>query len=121
MLGDTCSILLEHYGGDLRKLRAEAEREPRRERNLLKDFKGIGDVGVDIFFREAQVSWDELYPFADRRVREAARRLDLPAEPRSLARFVAGRKQFAWLVAALTRTHLERDYDAVREEARRRR
>jgi hypothetical protein len=67
MLGDACTLLLERYRGDLRCLREEAERDPRRERALLKEFKGIGDVGVDIFFREAQIAWDELYPFADRK------------------------------------------------------
>ena len=113
MLGDTCELLLERYRGDLRRLREAAGRDPRRERELLKDFKGIGDVGVDIFFREVQVTWAELYPFADRRVREAARRLDLPAEPQSLARLVKGRREFARLVAALMRVQLERDYEAV--------
>src|SRR5215217_5544480 len=60
MLGDTCAILLDRYGGDLRRLREDAERDPRRERTLLKEFKGIGDVGVDIFFRDAQVASSEL-------------------------------------------------------------
>src|SRR5215213_8832743 len=39
MLGDVTEHLLERYGGDLRKLRAEAEREPTAERKLLKEFK----------------------------------------------------------------------------------
>jgi hypothetical protein len=32
----------------------------------------MGDVGVDIFFREIQLAWDELDPFRD----EKARRVD---------------------------------------------
>src|ERR687888_69109 len=72
MLGDTCALLLERYRGDLRRLREEAGRDPKRERALLKAFKGLGDVGVDIFFREAQLAWKELYPFADRRGPPAA-------------------------------------------------
>jgi hypothetical protein len=50
MLGETAKLLLERYKGDLRKLREEADRNSARERELLKEFKGIGDVGVDIFF-----------------------------------------------------------------------
>ena len=88
MLGDLTDHLLERYGGDLRKLRDEAERDPGAERRLLKAFKGLGDVGVDIFFREVQVAWDELAPFADRRALDAAGRLDLPKDPGKLARLV---------------------------------
>jgi hypothetical protein len=116
MLGEDCELLLERYRGDLRRLRQEAGREPRRERALLKEFKGMGDVGVDIFFREVQLAWGELYPFADRRSRQAASRLSLPAEPASLARLVE-RRDFARLVAALVRTSLERDFDAMRAAA----
>jgi hypothetical protein len=62
-LADTSTLLLEKYGGDLRELREAAKRDPTCERKLLRECKGIGNVGVDIFFREAQVIWDELYPF----------------------------------------------------------
>ena len=48
-------MLLNRCGGDLRNLREEAGCKPDKERKLLKEFKGIGDVGVGIFFREAQV------------------------------------------------------------------
>src|SRR5215217_6068400 len=75
MLGELTDLLLERYGGDLRKLRDEADRDPKAERRLLKEFKGLGDVGVDIFFREVQAAWDELLPFADRRALHAAGRL----------------------------------------------
>lgn len=103
--------------GDLRKLREAAERDPQRERKLLKEFKGIGDVGVDIFFREAQVAWDELRPFADRRALDAAGRLKLGRDPEALAKLVDG-KDFPRLVAALVRVELADDHDAVREAAR---
>ncbi len=75
MLGDTAQFLLEKYDGDLRKLRAEAGRDPKIERKLLKECKGIGDTGVDIFFREAQSAWGELRPFADKKALKAAGKL----------------------------------------------
>jgi hypothetical protein len=118
MLGDTCDLLLERYRGDLRRLREEAGREPRRERALLKEFKGLGDVGVDVFFREVQVAWDELRPFADRRALRSAQRLGLGGDARALARLVGGdARDFSRLVAALVRVGIERDYDGVRAAA----
>ena len=117
MLGDMNDVLLDRWGGDLRKLRDEAERDPKRERKLLKEFKGMGDVGVDIFFREVQVGWEEHFPFADKRALDAAARLKLGKDPEALAE-LTGRKDFPRLVAALVRTELEDDYDAVRAAAK---
>jgi endonuclease III len=106
MLGETTRMLLDRYNGDLRNLREEAERDPGQERRLLKDFKGMGDVGVDIFFREVQVVWEEVFPFADRRALEGARRLGLKEDPEELLRLV-GRRDFPRLVAALVRIRLK--------------
>jgi hypothetical protein len=117
MLGEMAEAALERWRGDLRRLREEANRDPKRERNLLKQFKGMGDVGVDIFFREAQAGWDELRPFADRRALDAARRLSLGRDAKALARLADGR-DFDRLVAALVRTELSDDYDEIRAAAR---
>jgi hypothetical protein len=102
MLDQTSRLLLEKYHGDLKKLREQAARDPVAERKLLKEFKGIGDVGVDIFFREIQAVRDELYPFADRRALQAANKLGLGKDAEALAKLVP-RKQFPNLVAALVR------------------
>lgn len=118
MLGDTCELLLDRWGGDLRRLRDEAGRDPARERALLKEFTGLGDAGVDIFFREVQASWDELRPFADRRALSTASDLGLGDDPAALARLVdGGGADLARLTAALVRTGLEKDVDGVREQA----
>jgi hypothetical protein len=118
MLGELADLILDRWSGDLRKLRDEAEREPKRERKLLKGVKGLGDVGVDIFFREVQVAWDELIPFADRRALQAARRLGLGGDANSLQRLTGSNEEFARLIAALIRTELEDDYDEIRAGAR---
>jgi hypothetical protein len=112
MLGDVAEHLNERWGGDLRKLRDEAERDPGRERALLKEFKGIGDAGVDIFFREVQAVWDEVAPYADRRALQAARRLDLGDAASDLAR-LTDRKSYPRLVAALVRVHQDDLFDRV--------
>jgi hypothetical protein len=116
MLGELAETARERWKGDLRKLREEAERDPKRERRLLKQVKGLGDTGVDIFFREAQVAWDELRPYADRRALDAARRLRLGGDPAALARLADG-EDFPRLVAALVRTELAKDHDEIRAAA----
>lgn len=119
MLGETAELLMDRYRGDLRQLREEAGHDPAQERRLLKAFKGMGDVGVDIFFREVQQLWNELFPFADRRVLQAARRLGLPGTADELANQVA-RRDFVRLVAALVRVDLEHAHDEIRARSDRR-
>lgn len=112
MLHDTAELLLDRYGGDLRRLRDRAERRPEAERRLLKECKGIGDVGVDIFFREVQRSWTELQPFADRRSLRAAGRLGLPTTAEQLGAVAPG-GDVARLVSALVRVDVGDSADEV--------
>jgi endonuclease III len=116
MLGDTAQLALERYGGDLRRLRDDAGRDASRERELLKQFKGIGDVGADIFLREVQAVWDEVYPFADERALSAARELGLGGDPGALAELV-DRDDFPRLVASLVRLQQSGEYDEIRRAA----
>lgn len=118
MLGETAALVEERYGGDLRRLRATAEHDPTHERRLLKECKGIGDVGVDIFFREVQAVWDELFPFVDARAIEGAELLGLPSSPARVAALVP-REDLPRLLAALVRTRLRRDADEVLRRAAR--
>lgn len=115
-LGAMAERILERYGGDLRRLRDEAERDPAAESKLLQAFDGIGPVGAAIFCREAQLAWDELYPFADRKALEAAGRLGLGRTAGDLAALV-DRPDLPRLVAALVRASLADDLDALAEEA----
>ena len=48
---------------------------------LKKNIKGLGEVGLDIFFRRVQWMWDEVYPFADPRTLNALGKLGLPTTP----------------------------------------
>lgn len=116
MLGETTDLVVARYGGDLRNLREAADFDPEAERALLKEFKGIGDVGADIFCREVQTVWDEHYPFADERALRAARALGLGENARDLAGQVE-RGDFPRLVAALVRADLAGDLDDLRNAA----
>ena len=73
MLGDTALMLLDKYRGDLRQLRVPPGAIPSAS-GCSQGIKGIGEVGADIFCREAQITWDELFPVADQRALEAASR-----------------------------------------------
>jgi hypothetical protein len=115
-IGELTSLLLERYGGDLRNLREAAEHKPSRERDLLKEFKGVGDVGADIYFREVQLAWDELYPFADRKSLDAARKLGLGSNARALSHLVE-RRDFPRLLAGLVRMELAGEMENVGRKA----
>lgn len=116
-IGDTTALLLDSYGGDLRRLRAAAERDPEEERRRLKAFKGIGEVGAGIFFREVQVVWDELYPFADRKALDAAGRLGLDDTAEGLARMVDRRRDLPRLLSALVFADLAEETEDVLRRA----
>ena len=113
MLGEAAQMLLDLYQGDLRKLRIAAERNPARERYLLDQFKGVGDVAVNIFFREAQLAWPELFPFADEKALASAKKLGLPADSKKLAALVRSRRGFVRLVSALVRLELEHRHGEI--------
>ncbi len=116
MLGQTAELLLNRYGGDLRKLREEAKRDVEAEKKLLRQFNGIGNVGADIFLREVQGVWQEAYPYADPRVTKAAKKLGLPGDPQALARLVS-REDFPRFVAGLIRIDLASKHQEVRQQA----
>ena len=116
LLGQTAELVLSRYRGDLRRLRERAQRDPAQEKTLLKEFKGIGDTGADIFLREVQLVWEEVYPYADKKVLKAAGKLGLPSEAGQLSTLVA-REDFARLTAGLIRVDLARAYDMIRADA----
>ncbi|MFD5422030.1 endonuclease [Streptomyces sp. NPDC127069] len=106
-LGEGAELVLDRYHGDLRRLRDEADGDPGRVRELLREVPRIGPVGADIFCREAQAVWPELRPSFDDRARAAAAELGLPSSPEGLARLVDP-EALPRLAAALVRVELSR-------------
>jgi hypothetical protein len=88
-------------------------------RSALTDFKGIGEVGADIFCREVQGVWTEISPYVDDRAASAAKALKLPSSAKSIAN-LAPQGDLPRLVAALVRSGLAKDADDIREAAGRR-
>jgi hypothetical protein len=116
-LGDGAQMLLDRYGGDLRRMRETADRDPQRLRKLVTEVKGIGPTGADIFCREVQAVWPEVRPHFDKKTLSGARELGLPADPEKLAGLVPD-DQVARLAAALVRATLDRGLaDEVRSAA----
>lgn len=115
-LGSNARLLLDRYGGDLRKLRAEADGDVRQLEELLMEFKGIGKVGAAIFLREVQLVWDEVYPYADDRVLRSAERRGLGKNVKTLAKLVP-RSEFPRLVSALIRVELDKGHGTDKHKA----
>ncbi|MGW2570755.1 endonuclease [Streptomyces sp. NPDC001537] len=117
-LGDGAQLLIEHWGGDLRRLRKEADGDVGELRRLLQEIPGLGPAGADIFLREAQRVWPEAAPYLDRKTLDGAERLGLPKDPDRLVK-LAGNAQPAVLAAALVRAALDKEVaeDSLRRAA----
>ncbi|HEX2134101.1 MAG TPA: endonuclease [Actinophytocola sp.] len=100
-LGDGAELLLDSYGGDVRKWRGDELRKRLRETPKL------GPVGVDIFCREAQAVWPELRPHLDRKTLDGAKKIGLPGDAAKLAKLVP-ENDLARFSAALVRVSLDR-------------
>ncbi|KAJ9272118.1 hypothetical protein DTO212C5_1881 [Paecilomyces variotii] len=66
-LGALIEFVNGKYDGDLNNLYRKADHQPRKVRELIKEIKGLGDLGTDIFFNNAQSIWRTLAPFIDAR------------------------------------------------------
>jgi hypothetical protein len=104
-LTDIAKTVHEKYGDDLRALAEESGHDVAAAKRLLKQFKGIGDTGADIFLREVQDVWPWARPYLDDRAVGAARALGLPGEAKKLAALAPNSN--AELAAALVRVSLD--------------
>lgn len=100
MLGQGAELLLEEYGGDLRKLREDSAPHKR-----LEDVPGIGPTGVSIFLREVQEVWPEFAPYIDKKAQQGAEKLGLPTSAKTLSGLVR-EQDTARFAAALVRAAL---------------
>ncbi|MGW8375926.1 hypothetical protein [Streptomyces sp. ODS28] len=100
MLGQGAELLLDSYGGDLRKLREDPAPHKR-----IGEVPGIGPTGVSIFLREVQDVWPEFRPHIDKKAQQGAQKLGLPTSERSLANLVPP-EDTARFAAALVRAAL---------------
>lgn len=97
----------DEYSGDLRELAERSERDVAAAKGMLKKFKGIGDTGADIYFREVQDVWTWARPYFDERAIAAAKKMGLPTQPAKLGALAP--RDTARLAAALVRASLDDD------------
>lgn len=105
-LGDAAELLSGRWGGDLRRLRREADGKVSELRRLLQEFPRMGSAGAGIFLREAQGVWPEAAPYPDAKALRGAERLNLPKDPEHLTE-PAGDTGPAVLAAALVRAAVD--------------
>lgn len=121
MLGDAALHIQADHGSDLGRLRDEMDRDPERIRERLRWYAGIDDPVVDGFFREVQQLWPEVAPFADKKVLDAAGRLDLGTDAEDLAALTDSTQDLTRLEGALIRARHDDAYDDVIDAAENRR
>jgi endonuclease III len=95
-------LLLDRWGGDLRRMHGAAYGDQEALRASLIEFPGIGPTGADIYLREVQAIWPDVRPYLDERVTAAAKAVHLPSSPARLARLVPP-NQLPELAAAVLR------------------
>lgn len=104
-LTDMAQRVRDDYSGDLRELAARSGHDAAKAKRMLKQFKGIGDTGADIYLREVQDVWDWVRPYFDDRATAAAKELGLPTQPAKLGALAP--QDNARLAAALVRVSLD--------------
>jgi hypothetical protein len=87
-LGEAADLVLDRWGGDLRRLAEEADGDVDEAADLLQEVKGIGPTGASVFLREAQAVWPWVRPYLDDRALSGAHRVGLPRDPEELAALV---------------------------------
>jgi hypothetical protein len=107
-LQEGAGLVVDRWGGDLRRMREAANGDAATLAELLTAVPRLGPVGADIFTREVQAVWPEFRPHLDARALDGAERLGLPRDPRELAAQVDG-DDLARLAAALVRGELTDD------------
>lgn len=106
-LTDMAERVRDDYGGDLRGVAERSGHDVAAAKRMLKEFKGIGDTGADIFLREVQDVWTWVRPHFDDRAIAAAKELGLPTQPARLGALAP--QANARLAAALVRAALDDD------------
>ncbi|KAL9049811.1 MAG: hypothetical protein Q9162_007019 [Coniocarpon cinnabarinum] len=108
-LGELADLVSSKYDGDLNKLRAAAVDDPHKVRELIKEVKGLGEVGVNVFNDTVQAVWPCMAPYVDPRSFGTAEELGVGKDVQALWQGVGKDPvQMARLCSALTTVRLER-------------
>ena len=107
--GELAEFIESKYGGDLNDLISTASKDPIEIRAAIKDIKGLGDVGADIFFDTAQGVVPSLAPFLDPRSKKTAEAIGIDSDVNKLWKQVGEDPvEMCKLASALTTVRLEK-------------
>ncbi|KAK6956379.1 hypothetical protein Daesc_001656 [Daldinia eschscholtzii] len=108
MMGDLAQLIEDKYEGDLNTILQLTSEDPAKVRAELKNIKGLGDVGINIFFDTVQHIWTCLAPFVDPRSLKTAREIGIGDDVQVLWKEVSeDPEQMCRLAAALTKLRLD--------------
>jgi hypothetical protein len=83
------AISNNQWHNDLSKLRALKKSATESEREALRrKIKGLGEGGLDVFFRRVQWQWTDMYPFIDAQTQLAVGKLGLPRRAEGLEKMI---------------------------------
>ncbi len=80
-LTEMAQRVIDDYSGDLREIPRRTSNNVAAAKQMLKQFKGIGDTGADIFLREVQDVWTWVRPHFDKRATRTAKASGLAQRP----------------------------------------
>ncbi|MBB1243938.1 endonuclease [Streptomyces durbertensis] len=114
MLGEAAEYVRDRYSGDLRRLHEDADGDVAVLQERLREMKGMGPVGADIYLREVQAVWPDVAPYLDSKAESGAERVGLPGSAGKLAKLTA-EEDVAAFAAGLVRVSLDK---SLAEEVR---
>jgi len=83
-MGELAELIEGKYDGDLNIILKTTSQDPKKIRAELKTIKGLGDVGIDIFFTTAQHVWPCFAPWIDPRSLSTAAKIGLGNDVQAL-------------------------------------
>ncbi|PLB42141.1 uncharacterized protein BDW47DRAFT_97937 [Aspergillus candidus] len=113
-LGEAAQFIREKYDGDLNNLLESAHHDRGEVRDRVKELKGLGDMGVDLFFNNVQSVWPEIAPFLDQRSLQTAEQVGIGRDLNSIFEELEGdAMQMSRLANGLSTIRLEKRQDAL--------
>lgn len=85
-LTDIARRVSGEFCGGLREIAHRSQQDIDAATRILKQFKGIGDTGADIYWREVQDAWTWVRPYFDDCATAATQKLGLPSDSASWRR-----------------------------------
>ncbi|KAJ6102451.1 hypothetical protein N7486_004878 [Penicillium sp. IBT 16267x] len=76
-LGSLADLVANKYDGDLNNLFQTAHGDREEVRTLMKEVKGVGDLGVELFLDNVQSVWPSIAPFLDARSLQTAEEIGI--------------------------------------------